>query len=787
MFKSRFCVAILLFALSIFIFGANTSSAFAAGYTVFSGQSFNAASGTLDAAGGDINNTGTLLSSSGTFKLDGNWTNTGTFNSGINGTVEFTGSTDSTIKGDNTFTNFKCTQAGKLLNFEAGKTQIIEGAWTITGAPGSLIALRSTVEGVQWRSVGPPTNDLSFVDVKDANNLGGTIIDPVNSIDSGNNTNWFNADEVTTTTRPRPTTTPLRTTTTRQRPTMTTTTTRPTTTTLPLDIAPIAEFKSDVIGGFVPLTVTFTDLSTGDPASWQWEFGDGDVSDEQNPMHIYNFEGEFTVKLTVTNGAGSDTEVKTGLISADPPGDCKANFNADKTSGFVPLEVQFTDISTGSPTSWQWEFGDGDISAVQNPVHTYQTAGIYSVTLTISGACGSDVITRTNLITAESIPEPVAEFSANPGAGFAPLDVEFENLSTGDPTSFAWTFGDGGSSSEENPDYTYESPGIYTPSLLVSNENGADLEIKTNLINIDSGGELPTPEFTASPQEGPEPLNVQFTDKSTGNVESRVWDFGDGVTSSLQNPVHEYINEGFYNVILTVSGKDGDAFEKKNDFIEILEPDEDVVAVFDVASRTGNAPFTVHFFDKSSGAISDRIWDFGDEEISDEQNPVHIYETPGLFDVELVIFADNGRGERLEEEFITVEDGVKPTAGFDADKNSGEDDDSNGDGTKNLTVNLSDLSSSPDDEIIEREWDFGDGTKSSDKNPKHTFTGEEGDAFTVSLAVVNSDGLDTVTKSSFISIESSIGTGFVEGRITDKKSGDNVEGARCCLETKAGV
>ena len=363
--------------------------------------------------------------------------------------------------------------------------------------------------------------------------------------------------------------------------------------------------------------------------------------------------------------------------------------------------------------------------------------------------------------------------------------MQFTDTSSGDPTGFSWQFGDGDSSTDVNPTHIYDSPGIYTPSLMVSNENGVDLEIKTNMVNVDSGGKSPTPDFTASPNEGPEPLNVQFADESAGNIDSWQWDFGDGVTSTLQNPAHEYIKEGLYNVTLTVSGKDGEASEKKTDFVEILGLDEDVVVVFDAESRTGNAPFTVHFFDKSSGDISDRIWDFGDGEIdANIENPVHTYETPGSFDVELKIFTESGsKDDKIELGFITVEDGADPTVGFVVDEDTGEDDDK----TEKFTVEFRDLSSSPDGEIIEREWDFGDGTKSSEKDPVHTFTGIEGDAFTVSLAVANSDGFDAVTKSSFISIASSFVPGFVVGEITDKETGEVVEGVQCCIETRAGA
>ena len=115
-------------------------------------------------------------------------------------------------------------------------------------------------------------------------------------------------------------------------------------------LAPTAEFTAIPTNGFVPLAVTFTDLSTGGPTGWEWDFGDGSTSSEQSPTHTYNTEGDFTVMLTVTNSAGSDMEEKTGLINANGSGNCNASFSADPTSGFVPLTVTFTDLSTGNTT-----------------------------------------------------------------------------------------------------------------------------------------------------------------------------------------------------------------------------------------------------------------------------------------------------------------------------------------------------------------------------------------------------------------------------------------------------
>ncbi len=165
--------------------------------------------------------------------------------------------------------------------------------------------------------------------------------------------------------------------------------------------APTAAFSGSPTSGDYPLTVQFTDASTGNPTSWSWDFGDGGTSTAQNPSYTYEAAGTYTVSLTATNACGSTSETKTDYITVttppqDPP---VADFSGTPTSGDYPLGVQFTDLSTNSPTSWAWDFGDGGTSTAQNPSHTYQAAGTYTVSLTATNAYGSDTETKTDYIT----------------------------------------------------------------------------------------------------------------------------------------------------------------------------------------------------------------------------------------------------------------------------------------------------------------------------------------------------------------------------------------------------
>ena len=148
------------------------------------------------------------------------------------------------------------------------------------------------------------------------------------------------------------------------------------------------------------LAVTFTVLSSGSPDQWSWDFGDSGTSSLQSPSDTYTAPGKYTVTLTATNGQGSDAEVKVDYIKVGVP---VANFSADQTSGTAPLDVIFTDSSSGTPTSWLWDFGDGNTSTAQNPpTHTYSNPGQYTVTLTATNAQGSDPEVKVNYITVTS-------------------------------------------------------------------------------------------------------------------------------------------------------------------------------------------------------------------------------------------------------------------------------------------------------------------------------------------------------------------------------------------------
>ncbi len=268
----------------------------------------------------------------------------------------------------------------------------------------------------------------------------------------------------------------------------------------PPPIAPIAEFIADKTSGSVPLTVNFTDQSTGDIISWLWNFGDGITSTQQSPSHTYITAGNYGVSLTVDGPIDSDTEIKTQFITVSLP---IPTISPTPVSTPTPIQIPtVTPSITLEPT----------LISTPTPVTTVAPTVVPSITpepTLISTPTPVTTVTPTATPTAtpqttpsstpEETPEPeptvciapVSDFIASTVQGKVPLTVQFTDISTDNPTEWLWDFGDGGKSISKNPVHKYELIGQYTVSLAVTNGCGEDEEIKTDFINA-----LPIKSFT---------------------------------------------------------------------------------------------------------------------------------------------------------------------------------------------------------------------------------------------------------------------------------------------------
>lgn len=161
-----------------------------------------------------------------------------------------------------------------------------------------------------------------------------------------------------------------------------------------------------------------------------------------------------------------------------------AHFTSNVTNGGAPLSVQFTDTSMGNPTSWYWDFGDGHNSADRNPKHTYTATGNYTVSLNVNNDAGNNINTKNNYIQVNP-PAPVADFETKQTMCYAPLYVEFKDLSQGQINNYEWDFGDRTAhSTDSNPNHTYMQPGSYTVTLTVKGPGGSNTKVKEDYIMV---------------------------------------------------------------------------------------------------------------------------------------------------------------------------------------------------------------------------------------------------------------------------------------------------------------
>jgi len=269
--------------------------------------------------------------------------------------------------------------------------------------------------------------------------------------------------------------------------------------------SPVANFTANPLSGTAPLSVTFTDLSVN-ATGWAWDFDNNGIVDNMtaNPVYTYTETGTYSVNLTVSNSEGSSSSVKSDYITVSVGGTGESNtalkasyvaetlaaaggpvasFMSSTISGTAPLTITFTDTSTGTVTSRIWTFGDGNTSCLGTTTNTFSSPGIYPVTLTVANSFGSDTATQT--ITVNTVSgKPGVAFSASPLSGAYPLAVQFTDQSSDSPYSWLWNFGDGNTSSSQNPTHTYSSTGTYSVTLTATNSIGSDSLTKSSYISV---------------------------------------------------------------------------------------------------------------------------------------------------------------------------------------------------------------------------------------------------------------------------------------------------------------
>ncbi|MBI9068510.1 MAG: PKD domain-containing protein [Salinivirgaceae bacterium] len=403
---------------------------------------------------------------------------------------------------------------------------------------------------------------------------------------------------------------------------------------------------------FAVNTVYFYDHSIGNISDWQWNFGDGSTSTEQNPIHIYETEGEYLVSLAVSgDSCQSETSMSVYIGNTEP--DCQAmfdyyvgDFRDDSTNNDSLINegiaVYFYEYSFGSINNWNWEFGDGSTSTEKNPVHYYQNEGEYFVSLTVSGNNCESQITMSVLVE-DFNPDCMAifgydYFNWNDSTFMDSTETEFMTLyfydySYGNPTNWNWNFGDGTTSLEQNPVHTYSDAGNYTVSLNINSENCQseyymDVMVGNYMDTIWQPEDCMAMFYPIIKENN----MVEFKNESYGEIEMYHWDFGDGSWSEEENPIHTYNEFGEYMVTLNIETVDSctSYFEM---YLYVGDyPYEDSLSAFFVPEIIGTR---VLFHDRSEGEVWNRYWDFGDGESSTAKDPIHVYDDLGTYIVTL--------------------------------------------------------------------------------------------------------------------------------------------------------
>ena len=499
---------------------------------------------------------------------------------------------------------------------------------------------------------------------------------------------------------------------------------------------PNVNFSYNITNGCAPLSVQFTNLSSGYD-SCQWIFGDGTRSNDISPLHTYTASGVFSVTLKCWSPSGCSKSVQ--LDSIISVTSTRALLNASPRVGCPPLSVNFNALSPGSGLSYFWSFGDGTTSTQQNPTHNYTTSGSFDVMLVVADSLGcSDTLRRPAYIQTTN---PAANYVPPPTTvGCAPLTTQFTDGTVG-ANGWAWDFGDGSTSTQQNPVHTYSTPGFYTVSLTTTTANGGCEQTISNFSTFDVRGGYAG--FTHSVTTCP-PYEAQFTDTSS-NAVSWLWDFGDGTTSTDQHPNHTFASPGYHSVSLTITTADGCTYTTMQSNGVYFTP---FGANFYGIPQDTVFPMPVQFYANSVGATQ-WLWDFGDGSTSTLENPFHTYQSNGNYNVTLwisngvcTLFYDPPPFNFGEPDTTPVDVG-----------NPGEPVVQQG--CAPLTVTFTkDLPSA-----ASWNWDFGDGQTSTEEFPVHTYL--NAGIYTVVLTVVDTLGLTSVIQMDSIVRVSGPRAGFI--------------------------
>jgi PKD repeat protein len=462
---------------------------------------------------------------------------------------------------------------------------------------------------------------------------------------------------------------------------------------------------------------SFTNNSTG-ATSYEWQFGDGGISNTNNAFYTYSLAGTYTVKLIATNATGckdSTTNVVNVLVKP------LASFSVNNTTQCLNgNNFVLNNTSTSIPNGYLWSFSDGTTSTLVNPSKSFTAVGTYSIKLVVTSTNGcKDSITQSVNVLAK----PNPNFTINNTTQCAGSNFVFSNTSNAS-TSYQWSFGEGTTSASTNPSFVYNIGGLYTVKLVATASNGCKDSV-TQLVNV-----LVRPSAIFGVNSLTQCINGNnfvTTNLSSGSISSYNWSFGNGSTSTLTNPSVTYSSTGNYVIKLVATGTNGCKDSLQQNVTVVDKPN----VLFNVNNSVQCITNNNFVFTNTTTGATNYSWSFGDGGTSTSINPTKVYTAPGSYAVKLIATGNNGCKDSLTQSISVVS---KPIPSFTVNTNS------------QCVTNNSFVFTNASLGGNVFNWSFGDGTTSTSANPTKIYS--TAGTYFVKLIVSNATGcVDSISQS----------------------------------------